>query len=97
MPPDLSIPGIQINSLLGPVLSMVQYTLGETGPVAGIAALGSTFAVNFISTGVLHFASAAVTFPAFAASAAVFAAVAFVFASTAAVLAAEATGCVVAP
>ena len=76
---------------------MVQYTLGETGPVAGIVAFGSTFAVNFINTGVLHFASAAFTFPAFAASAAAFAAVAFVFASVAAVLAAEATGAVVAP
>ena len=96
-PPDLSRPGIHIKNLSGPVLSIVQYILGDVGPEAGIVGFGSTFAIKFINTGVLHFASAAVTFPAFAASAAVFAAVAFVFASVADVFAAEATGAVVAP
>ena len=95
--PVLSLSGIEINSLFGPVVSSAQYTFGDTGPKAGIAAFGSTFAVNVINTGDLHFASAAAIFPAFAASAAVLAAVAFVFASVAFVLASEATDAVVAP
>ena len=93
LPPDLSLPGIQMNSLFGPVLSIAQYTLGVSGEVGPVVGTPSIFAVNVNSDGDLHFASADVL----AASAAVLAAVAFVFASVAAVLADEASVCVVAP